>query len=316
MTPAPGGIPLRPLGLGEIFSGAFGLIRKNPAATLGLIGLGDLIGIAFLIVGAVIAATTGSRAIVYVFYALQILISFTVLGGLTAASGRAYLGQKISIREAIRQSRLGWFILVYLMYWLMIAAVWVVPLLLLHGFGVPISLVLGAWLGISFCLSFPSVVLERRGPISAMGRSWQLVRGSFWRIFGIFLLMGIIVIVIFFMLALIFDVVAFLILGSGFSGPTSTNITTGALIVTIIALFIFEILLGGLITALGTGIIVLLFADMRMRKEGLDLVLQQAVLTGQLTGEEFAVASPGAGPGGGGFTGPPGAPYPGMPPAF
>src|SRR4030081_1990144 len=34
--PQPGGIPLRPLGVGEILSGAFTQIRQNPAATLGL----------------------------------------------------------------------------------------------------------------------------------------------------------------------------------------------------------------------------------------------------------------------------------------
>ncbi len=35
-APAPGGVPLRPLAVGDILSGAFTLIRHNPAATLGL----------------------------------------------------------------------------------------------------------------------------------------------------------------------------------------------------------------------------------------------------------------------------------------
>src|SRR5215472_1635904 len=35
-APMPGGVPLRPLGVGEILSGAFTLIRRNPVATLGL----------------------------------------------------------------------------------------------------------------------------------------------------------------------------------------------------------------------------------------------------------------------------------------
>src|SRR6185437_13413729 len=35
-APMPGGVPLRPLGVGEILSGAFTLIRRNPMATLGL----------------------------------------------------------------------------------------------------------------------------------------------------------------------------------------------------------------------------------------------------------------------------------------
>ena len=32
----PGGVPLRPLTVGDILSGAFTLIRRNPVATLGL----------------------------------------------------------------------------------------------------------------------------------------------------------------------------------------------------------------------------------------------------------------------------------------
>ncbi|HUZ51707.1 MAG TPA: hypothetical protein VMU94_04175 [Streptosporangiaceae bacterium] len=36
VAPAPGGIPLRPLGVGDILSGAFSLIRQNPAATMRL----------------------------------------------------------------------------------------------------------------------------------------------------------------------------------------------------------------------------------------------------------------------------------------
>src|SRR5579859_4186707 len=35
-APMPGGVPLRPLGVGDILSGAFTLIRRNPVATLGL----------------------------------------------------------------------------------------------------------------------------------------------------------------------------------------------------------------------------------------------------------------------------------------
>src|ERR1039458_9483954 len=34
--PQPGGIPLRPLALGDILSGAFTSVRRNPAATIGL----------------------------------------------------------------------------------------------------------------------------------------------------------------------------------------------------------------------------------------------------------------------------------------
>jgi hypothetical protein len=293
---------VRPLAFGEIFSGAFTLIRKNPAATLGLIALGDVAGLLIGLLVGVVAATTGSRTLATGIYPPVVVIQSTVLGSLIAAVGRAYLGQKIGITEAIRRCRLGWFLLVFLMYWAIIALVWILPPLALKGYGVPISFALGAWLGISFCLAFPVVVLERQNPVAAMARSWQLIKGSFWRVFGIFALLTTIVVVIFFMLAIVLEVAAFLIIGGALS-RTGAGTTTGVLVFSLIALFIFEVVLGGLITALGTGIIVLLYADLRMRKEGLDLVLQQAVTTGQLTGDEFAYTSPG-----GGY---PAGPYPG-----
>ncbi len=314
---APGGIPLRPLAFGEILSGSFTLIRKNPAATLGLIGLGDLAGLAVLIVGVVLAVTTGAGAIAFVMIPPILIIQLAVWGGLLAAIGRAYLGQKISIPEAVRRSRLGWLFLVSLMYWVMIALVWFVPLRVLKGYGIPISFALGAWLGISFCLAFPAVVLERQTAVAAMARSWRLVRGSFWRIFGIFALLTMIVFVISFIFSLVLDLITFLIFGSALANSgTSTSTTTGLLIFSLIAYFILELILNALYTVLGTGIITLLYADLRMRKEGLDLVLQQAGATAHLSGDEFAYTTTGGSPGGYPAGGSPGPAYQDQPRAY
>ena len=46
--------------------------------------------------------------------------------------------------------------------------------------------------------------------------------------------------------------------------------------------------------AIQTGVLVLVYADMRMREEGMDLVLQQAANDGRLSGEEFATTGPGS----------------------
>lgn len=47
---------------------------------------------------------------------------------------------------------------------------------------------LAIWLWVLFCLAPAIVVVESRGPVAALRRSAALVRGSWWRIFGISLL--------------------------------------------------------------------------------------------------------------------------------
>jgi hypothetical protein len=56
---------------------------------------------------------------------------------------------------------------------------------------------------------------------------------------------------------------------------------------------------GAITRPLLAGVTVLLYVDMRMRKEGLDLVLRDAAQNQQMTGEEFAGLwrAPDAGPG-------------------
>ena len=54
-------------------------------------------------------------------------------GSVLAAMGQALLGRKISISDAVKLSQLGWILVTGVIYWLVILIVWIVPLLLLHG---------------------------------------------------------------------------------------------------------------------------------------------------------------------------------------
>ncbi|MER7944148.1 hypothetical protein [Streptomyces sp. NPDC094458] len=51
---------------------------------------------------------------------------------------------------------------------------------------------LAAWIWIKVCLAPAAVVFEGRGPVAALHRSAELVRGDWWRIFGITLLAALI----------------------------------------------------------------------------------------------------------------------------
>ena len=61
---------------------------------------------------------------------------------------------------------------------------------------------------------------------------------------------------------------------------------------TVAILVIIDIAIASLIATIESGVLVLVYADMRMRKEGMDLVLLQAAADRRLTGDEFASSGP------------------------
>jgi hypothetical protein len=67
------------------------------------------------------------------------------------------------------------------------ALVIVLTVLLAIGLGLA-ALVAAAWIGVRLLVVVPAMLEEEVGPIAAIRRSWGLVRGSFWRIVGIMLI--------------------------------------------------------------------------------------------------------------------------------
>jgi hypothetical protein len=83
------------------------------------------------------------------------------------------------------------------------AAPAILPLIvfgLLFGIGVSIGLVLlivpGLILLTFWSVGAPAIVVEECGPIEAFGRSWRLVRGDGWAVFGTLLLVFLIVLAV------------------------------------------------------------------------------------------------------------------------
>jgi hypothetical protein len=340
-APKPGVIPLRPLVVGEILDGAFSSIRQNPKATLGLSAIlltitGVISTTISLIVNNVIGgisevnlapnptptqvghylghtvAIQGTAALVAAL--LAVLIQGILAGLLTAVIGRGVLGHRITARQAwrIAAPRLpaligaAFAVLGLLVgFWLVLGLV----LFVISQVGAPTGVivligVLGSfpvlaltiWFWVMLSLAAPAVVLERQGPLQALRRSWRLVRRSFWRVFGILLLAGLIVTIAGFVLELPFGAAAFF---SGSGGVLSGH--TPGLAATLVAA-VGRIVAGTVTRPISAGVVVLLYMDMRMRKEGLDLALQTAAGSEQAPGDEFAsvwrppAAGPAAGP--------------------
>jgi len=322
-APKPGVIPLRPVAVGEILDGAFTSIRRNPKATLGIAAV--VLTISAIITTSLelvllsqlnlstqanqpptsaqlagmlaVVLPSGLTALV-VAYIVQILLT----GLLTIVVGRGVLGQRITAGDAWRgvRSRLPALLLATLLVGLAYIGPWVgliILLLLLGVAGAPAALlvivgVIGAiasavidvWFWAMFSMTAAAVVLERLGPRQALARSWRLVRNSFWRVFGILLLAFIIVIVASSVLRLPFTIIS-----AVFSaGSTSFTEAIQPSLVSLVIGAIGGIIAGAITQPIWAGVTVLLYVDLRMRREGLDLVLQTATSGGTMSGDDFA----------------------------
>jgi hypothetical protein len=328
VAPAPGGVPLRPLALGDILNGAVTIARRNPAATFGLAAIVMTIyGVASTVVesiyrtrlatdettlrngqsltsqqvGHAVGALSGAVAvIVFVTVVLSLVLNAALTGMLSAVVGRSVLGRTTSLGEAWRMGRVGTVLAATGLLFLLGVAVLVpvviavIVLALLHL--TPVAVLLGVLGGIGcvvfefllvirLSLTLPAVVLERLSPVVAIKRSWQLSHGSFWRLFGILALTGIIVSVAGYVLAIPFAIVGDII-GGGSAGLFAAAAT--ASVASLIIGAIGTILAATITRPISAGVNVLLYVDLRMRREGLDLTLRDAAQNQSLTGEEFA----------------------------
>ncbi|HEY2306412.1 MAG TPA: hypothetical protein VGI05_11085 [Streptosporangiaceae bacterium] len=336
-APKPGVIPLRPLGVGEILDGAFTSIRRNPRATLGIAALlltasavitTTLSLILVHYVGTVNLPTPGQQLttaqathlltrmgeVLAPTAAVSLVLAFivdTVLTGLlTVVIGRSVLGYKITAGEAwqIARPRMTALIGATLLIPLILIGLWaayaivLVILAVVHAPGALIGglaalgaiagIILTIWFTIMFRMAAQAVVLEREGPVRALGRSWRLVRGSFWRVLGITLLAGLIVVVTAGVLQIPFSLFAAMA-----GGGNSLLPSTGGNVAGILISAVGGVVAGAVARPISAGVAVLLYVDLRMRREGLDLVLQTAAGAGSApTGDEFAsLWRPGAG---------------------
>ncbi|MCV7360604.1 hypothetical protein [Mycolicibacterium neworleansense] len=293
-------IPLRPLSLTDIFNGAVAYIRTNPRATLGLATVvvlaSQIISLA-LQVGPLSAlgefdstvqgeAPSAGTIVVFaggVFTGIVVttLSSLLLSGMLTVVIGRSVFGGSITVGEAWQRLRgrlpalIGLTVLQAIALILVAAGVTVLIVgadalggglaaFAIGAVSVPLALVAVLYASTVLLFSPAVIVLEQRGIIAAVKRSFVLVNKDFWRVFGIWLLATIVAGVIGWGVGAPFNV-AGQIMSMVDEGPT-----VPALILTAVGAAI-----GQIVTApFSAGVVVLLYADRRFRAEAFDLMLQ------------------------------------------
>ncbi|MFG2384902.1 glycerophosphoryl diester phosphodiesterase membrane domain-containing protein [Streptomyces avermitilis] len=310
----PGVIPLRPLGVGEILDGAVSTMRMYWRTVLG-ISLAVAVFTQILVIllqGLVLDDSVGtdtlndpsatvselSRAMGDALLNSGVVLLITLLGTivatalLTTVTSRAVLGKSVTTAEAWRDARpqlLQLFGLTFLLplSGLAIVAVGTLPgvLVVLAGAtdaGVSLAVLGGLaagvcalWLMIRFSLASPALMLEKQSIRKSILRSAKLVRGSWWRVFGIQLLATIIANIVASIVVIPFAFLAAALSGDGISGILTSG--TDGLGWTFLIVSGVGSVIGSMLTfPITAGVTVLLYIDQRIRREALDLDLARA----------------------------------------
>ncbi|GAB2872007.1 hypothetical protein GCM10027176_86910 [Actinoallomurus bryophytorum] len=296
-------IPLRPLGVSEILDGAVTYIRRNPRATLGMSAiLTSVIEIIvtvaqyFLLGGqartevtpAALARTLGGAFITFSIGSLLTAYVVLLLSGLLApVMARTLLGRPTSFGGLWRIARprvsrlLGAATLVMVIVFLTVAVPFAPMIAAVAGdapdgvqaitwiVGVPVALVLMVSGYVWFALAPPILVLERRGVIASLRRSAEVVRGRWWRTFGVlFLSLVITLLAGTFVLPTPFAIAQRIVLNID-PNPSGWGL------VGLVALgTVGRIIAGTLVNPFNACVIAMVYADRRMRREAFDLELQ------------------------------------------
>lgn len=254
--------PLRPLGAAEILDGAVRLVRRNVRAVL-------VISVPYAIVVSLVTAL-----LEYATLESADATTLTSAGGLVLAAGLGsvltgalapmyssdLLGSRITAAQSL--ARVGRRIWPLLVLGLVITVA--------EGAGLFACLVGGVWLWGIWAVAGPAMVLERAGVRGALGRSVELVRGTFWRVWGIRALGWVLTYVLSQLIVFPFQAIA---LGVSSADPLDTagSVAHPALYVTLLASG--QLLSSAFVTPISSAVELLLYSDLRMRKEGMDIVL-------------------------------------------
>jgi hypothetical protein len=201
---------------------------------------------------------------------LSFIFGIVITGALARVISARYLAERMTVGEAYTSVGVGRFAAVVAASLLLGITVTIPPiiatiaLIVMVVAGAPVAaivlisialfvgaIVLDIKMWVHFLFIPQSIVIERRGIIDSFRRSWDLVRGSYWRVFGITLL-------VMFMVSATQGII-----GAVVGVPLLFTLPQASVIV--------SALLGILFQPFQYGALTLLYYDLRVRKEGFDL---------------------------------------------
>lgn len=143
---------------------------------------------------------------------------------------------------------------------------------LLLGLGL---LVVAFWIGVKLAIVPSIIVLEQVGIRAAVARSWRLTDGAYWRTFGVLVLVAAILNVaaqvVVQPVSIVGTILAVLI------DPSGTGAALAVTVVTTIVTLVLSLLIGAITAVVQAALVAVIYIDLRMRREGLDLELERYV---------------------------------------
>jgi hypothetical protein len=295
---------LRPLEIMELLDEALALYRANAGLFIAVIWFPALLAalcqtaMQTSVVGLRLADPTSDEALASVgWFVLAVVIGAPVMflawayqqAALTAAISARYLNRDAGAREVRRRvgSLLWRLIGAYLLSSLLMANAFIVAYAIVAGVVVAglaaesplvvIAIPLGCggvvfvvFVWALFALIAPAIVVEDLGVWGSITRSARLVRSSFWRVLGTLLLLFIIGFVL---QMVINSAISLPLMAVGlveFAATETTETTPLSMLIQGVAVLV-EALIGALVVPFTLGTTVLLYFDIRIRKEGFDI---------------------------------------------
>jgi hypothetical protein len=183
------------------------------------------------------------------YYAVVlVLIPFTT-GALVLAARDVTLGQTTSWQHVLKETLKR--------YWGLAGLVMLIGLSVLINILI-VTIPLWIWLLVRWSLAAPAMLVEGCGPVAGMRRSFELVKGHWWRVLGVLFLAEILAAVLGYGLGALLGGVAALIPGLGAEMRINV-VLTGATLAAILTAPVQAI------------VTMLLYLDLRVRKEAFDL---------------------------------------------
>ena len=301
----PGAMPLRPLGLADMYDAAFRIIRFNPRATVGSAVLVAAVAMAVPVLvtalltwtvdlslqrssgdvsgadAAGIAGALGSLGLGTLLQSVGLVLVTGMVAHVTAAAAvgrRLTLGEAWAATHGRRWRLIGLMLLLAASLVLLVvgyAATWVPVVMVgrpwqvvVYGLvSVPLFAALLCWFWIRvYYLPVPALMLEDVGIRGAIARGFRLTRGQFWRTFGIALLTLLIAQVAGGMLSLPISLVGQL----GLAGSGSARF---GLLLLVVTNALSSVVSAAFVAPFTTAVTSLQYLDQRMRKEAYDVEL-------------------------------------------
>nr|WP_216833528.1 hypothetical protein [Clavibacter michiganensis] len=247
--------------------------------------------------GPLIAGGVAAVAIAAIVTIVLSIVASAFLQGVVASEvARGTLGERLRMRALWRLARPR---IVPLVLWsLSLTAAWtlvfavlagIVALLVLAGgagiaagilvgvLGVMGLVVVAAWVSTRLALVPSAIVIERLRPLAAARRSWSLTIGSFWRVLGILLLTAVIVSaatnVVTVPLTLLTSILQTVLFPNGELDFQTFDASVVFYIGAQLLSLVVSVVVGSIGAVVTSANAAILYIDLRMRREGLDLEL-------------------------------------------